>query len=131
MNLSELFEKNSKVSAINSGQGKKTFLKKKVFSILYVEEQKTIADLCIPIGVSIPTITRIMQELKDEGWVTELGTGESRGGRRPVYFGLNPGARFIVGIEITSKYLRINIFDLKNRRKRNRTKEHKSVPGST
>ncbi len=115
MNLSELFEKNSKVSAINSGQGKKTFLKKKVFSILYVEEQKTIADLCIPIGVSIPTITRIMQELKDEGWVTELGTGESRGGRRPVYFGLNPGARFIVGIEITSKYLRINIFDLKNR----------------
>ncbi len=114
MNLSKLFENGSHHSDRNNGTGKKVFLKKKIFNILYLEGKKTIADLCIPAGVSIPTMTRIMQELMDEGWVIELGTGKSRGGRRPVYFGLNPEARFIVGIDITRKYTRINIFNLEN-----------------
>jgi hypothetical protein len=33
--------------------------------------------------------------------VTELGTGESRGGRKPVFYGLNPSVRYILGIEMT------------------------------
>jgi N-acetylglucosamine repressor len=51
----------------------------------------------------------------DEGWVIELGTGESRGGSKPVFFGLNPDARYILGIDITRKDTRVNIFNLQNR----------------
>ncbi|TVR71035.1 MAG: ROK family transcriptional regulator [Marinilabiliales bacterium] len=115
MNLSKLFENKSSLPVKNNGSGKKLLLKKKIFGLLYLEGPKTIADLCIPAGVSIPTMTRIMHELIREGWVAELGTGESRGGRRPVFFGLNPEARRIIGIDITRKYIRINIFDLRNR----------------
>lgn len=90
-------------------------LKKQIFSILYLESSKTIADLCHPVNVSIPTMTRLMHELINEGWIVELGAGESRGGRKPVFYGLNPFIRYILGIEISRKYTRINIFDLHNR----------------
>jgi N-acetylglucosamine repressor len=60
-------------------------------------------------------MTRIMHELIDEGWVLELGTGDSRGGRKPVFYGLNPSIRYILGIEMTKRYTRINIYDLHNK----------------
>jgi len=115
MHLSKLFENSKNSSLKGTGGTRKLFLKKQIFCILYLEEHKTIADLCIPLGVSIPTMTRIIHELIDEGWVAELGTGESRGGRRPVFYGLNPSVRYILGIEMTRKYTRINIFNLQNR----------------
>lgn len=115
MHLSKLFENNGNTSLKNKGSTRKLFLKKQIFSILYIEDSKTISDLCIPVNVSIPTMTRIMHELMDEDWVIELGTGESRGGRKPVFYGLNPSARYILGIEMTRKYTRINVFNLKNK----------------
>ncbi len=115
MHLSKLFENQGESSLKKNGSTRKLVLKKQIFSILYLEEQKTIADLCGPVAVSIPTMTRIMHELMDEGWVIELGAGESRGGRRPVFYGLNPSVRYILGIEMTKRYTRINVFDLQNR----------------
>ncbi len=115
MHLSKLFEKNKISSPGKTGKIKNLFLKKQIFSILYHNERKTIADLCIHVGISIPSMTRIMHELMDEGWVSELGTGESSGGRRPMLYGLNPTVRYILGIEITRKYTRINAFNLQNK----------------
>jgi N-acetylglucosamine repressor len=115
MDLSKLFENNGDQTLKKNGHSRKLLLKKKIFSILYLEDKKTIADLCIPVNVSIPTMTRVMHELMDEDWVVELGAGESRGGRKPVFYGLNPFIRYIIGIEITRKYARINSFDLANR----------------
>lgn len=94
---------------------KKLLYKKQIFNILYLENKKTIADLCVPAGVSIPTMTRLMQELMEEGWVIELGAGLSRGGRRPVFYGLNPVARYILAIEIAIRYTRINLYSLDNK----------------
>ncbi len=115
MDLSKLFDNNTDQARITNGTTRKLILKKKIFSILYLESNKTIADLCTPVNVSIPTMTRIMRELIEEEWVEELGTGDSRGGRKPVFYGLNPFIRYVIGIEITRKYTRINIFDLHNR----------------
>lgn len=115
MYLSKLFENTNDSVRKKNGNARKLLLKKQIFSILYLEDHKTIADLCIPVSVSIPTMTRIMQELIEDGWVLELGTGESRGGRKPVFYGLNPRIRYILGIEMTKKYTRINIFDLQNK----------------
>ena len=115
MDLSKLLGNLTDTARIRNGTARKLILKKKIFSILYLEGSKTIADLCSPVNVSIPTMTRLMQELITEEWVLELGTGESRGGRKPVFYGLNPFVRYVIGIEITRKYTRINIFDLHNR----------------
>jgi len=49
-----------------------------------------------------------------EGLVREKGVGHSIGGRRPNLFGINPEARFVVGIKIGMKSTEIAIFDLKN-----------------
>lgn len=114
MNLSKLF-KDKSIASKNYGSVKKLLLKKRIFSILYFEEKKTIADLCVPSGVSIPTMTRIMNELKQEGWVLELGTGKSRGGRKPVFYGLNPSSSYVLGVEMTKKYTRANIYNLHNK----------------
>lgn len=115
MNLSKLFENNGNFPLRDSASARKLLYKKQIFNILYLENRKSIADLCNTVSVSVPTMTRIMHELMDEGWVKELGTGKSRGGRRPVFFGLNPDVRYILGIELTKKYTRINIFDMHNR----------------
>jgi N-acetylglucosamine repressor len=115
MDLSKLLGNFTDTARLKNGTTRKLILKKKIFNILYLEGSKTIADLCSPVNVSIPTMTRIMQELIAEEWVIELGTGESRGGRKPVFYGLNPYIRYLIGIEITRKYTRINIFDLHNR----------------
>lgn len=114
MNLSKLFADKSAIALKNNGNVKKLLFKKLICSILYFENQKTIADLCIPSGVSIPTMTRLMNELKQEGWVLELGTGKSRGGRKPVLYGLNPSASYVLGVEMTKKYTRANIYNLHN-----------------
>ncbi len=58
---------------------KKLSLQKQIVEIFYTQGHKTIADLCVPAQVSIPTMTSIMNELIDEGWVKRFGIVDSRG----------------------------------------------------
>lgn len=78
---------------------KKFLLKMQIVESLYMDGQKTISELCNITNNSIPTLTSLLNELSNAGWVKNYGIGESKGGRRPSLYGLLPTAGYIVGVE--------------------------------
>lgn len=93
---------------------KRSILTTQIINIIYKEGLKTIAELCEATHNSIPSITHIMNEQTDAGLVKSFGIGESKGGRKPVLFGLNENAGYVISIEVSRKYTRIAIFNLHN-----------------
>ena len=59
--------------------------------------RKVIAD---EVGLTQSTVTNIIHELIEGGYVIETGKGESDGGRRPVFLQLNAKAGYAIGIEL-------------------------------
>jgi predicted NBD/HSP70 family sugar kinase len=51
-------------------------------------------------GLTGASITRIVRQLLDDGLITEIGLGESTGGKRRTLLQLNPAARMAVGVEL-------------------------------
>lgn len=69
--------------------------------------ENTLAELGKEMDLSVPTITKLVSELMDEGFVIDFGKQETNGGRRPNIYGLNPDSGYFVGVAI--KRFRINI----------------------
>jgi len=65
-------------------------------------------------GLTPPTITGIIRELLDIGFVSEVGLGTSQGGRRPMKLKFNAKAGYVIGVEVTSHETVIVIADLEN-----------------
>jgi glucokinase-like ROK family protein len=99
---------------INGPNYKKYLLKKTVLEIFYREGHQTIADLCEATNNSIPTITNLMNELTVEGWVSNFGIGQSKGGRKPILYGINADYGYIFGIDLSRQFTRFCIFNLHN-----------------
>lgn len=110
-------KKSSKKQKENKGNTqniKKTILTKFVVDIFYNEGLKTISELCELTNNSIPSMTNIMTELTEKGLVRNFGIGESKGGRKPSLYGLNPSAGAVMAVDISRKFTRLGIFDLHN-----------------
>ncbi|MBR2962125.1 MAG: MarR family transcriptional regulator, partial [Alistipes sp.] len=67
---------------------KNNLIKRSIIAYMAVNGESTLAELTKELRISIPTITKLVQELVDEGIVTDLGKVETPGGRRPNVFGL-------------------------------------------
>jgi len=70
------------------------------------------ADLAEQTGLTRPTVSAVVAELLEEGWVEELGTGESSGGRPPILLRFNPQARWVIGAELGAGHVRAVLADL-------------------
>ncbi|MFZ5823989.1 MAG: ROK family transcriptional regulator [Bacillota bacterium] len=70
------------------------------------------ADLAEQTGLTRPTVSAVVAELLEEGWVEELGTGESSGGRPPILLRFNPQARWVIGAELGAGHVRAIMSDL-------------------
>ncbi|MGQ9628926.1 MAG: ROK family transcriptional regulator [bacterium] len=66
-------------------------------------------------NLSKPTVTRILRELREEGYIREMGVGESGGGRPPVLYGFDPHSRFVVGVDFEIPGVRIVVVNLEGR----------------
>ena len=71
----------------------------------------SLADLARELGTSIPKVSRIVGELIQEGYLTELGKQESASGRKPSLYGLNPGAGYFVGIDVNGTSIAVAVAD--------------------
>jgi glucokinase-like ROK family protein len=67
----------------------------------------TLSELGKEMDLSVPTITKLVSELIDEGYVIDFGKVETAGGRRPNIYGLNPDSGCFLGVDI--KRFRINL----------------------
>src|SRR5437667_3571593 len=67
-------------------------------------------------GLSAPTVGTLCSQLIRSGVVTDLGTGPSRGGRRPAFMEFNARHGFVAGIDIGPTKTRLAIGDLRGER---------------
>ena len=78
---------------------KNNIIKRNIIAYMAVNGESTLAELTKELRISVPTITKLVQELCDEGIVTDLGKVETPGGRRPNVFGLTNTAIYFAGYE--------------------------------
>lgn len=69
--------------------------------------ENTLSELGKEMDVSVPTVTKLVGELIEEGFVVDFGKQETNGGRRPNIYGVNPDSGYFIGVDI--KRFRINI----------------------
>lgn len=111
MNLSILLEypEDISLSAL-----KMTKLKKSIIKRITLTGEATIAELSKETDFSIPTVTKMITELIEEGIVFETGKVDTAGGRRPSLYGINPKACYYLGVEVKKTCLNIGIQDFNN-----------------
>ena len=73
----------------------------------------SIADFSRELGVSVPTITKALNDLIEDGYLQDEGKIDTKGGRRPSIFGLNPNAGYFIGIDVARQHFHIAIADFK------------------
>ncbi len=83
---------------------KKSQQRRKVLLGLYRLGTGTLAQLAKNLHNSVPSVTSIVEELIEEGWVTASGPATATGnfGRPPVLFGLNVRRNFVVVLDIST-----------------------------
>ena len=92
---------------------KNTLLKKTILFLCIEHGEHSISALSDAIGASVPTVTKLIGELIDEGFMTDLGKSGTSGGRRPSIYGLNPEAGYFVGVDIRNTHACIAVTDFK------------------
>lgn len=66
-------------------------------------------------GLTKATVSNLVQELLHDDLVTEIGTGQSSGGRKPMLLLFKQDAGYAIGIELGIDYLRAALTDLQGR----------------
>lgn len=100
-------------SFINHCDSKNSILKQKMLGLCINEGNYCIAEMSRELGTSIPTITKLVGELIEDGFIEETGKQDTNGGRRPSIYGLNPSAGYFVGVDIRRHFINIAITNFK------------------
>lgn len=90
--------------------------KRKIIKQLFLYGAMTNTDLGQYVKLSTPKIISLLNELKIEGLIEELGQGNSSGGRRPNLYGNREDAFYIIGISINIYKTSVSIFNAKNQK---------------
>ncbi len=93
---------------------KKTSHKKQILRAIYFSGPLSNSELSKLIKLSTPKINSLLVELIEDGLVTDLGRGDSSGGRRPNIYGLVEDGFYVVGITINITRTIISIFNANN-----------------
>lgn len=92
---------------------KNAAIKRQILELSIENGSFSIADVSKEITVSVPTVTKLINELIEEGFMQDLGKQGTSGGRRPSIFGLNPDAGFFVGVDVARQHFHIAVTDFK------------------
>lgn len=92
---------------------KSAVLKKQILSLCITNGNYSIADLSEELGASVPTVTKLVVELLEAGYLLDLGKQGTSGGRRPSIYGLNPDAGHFIGIDCGHHHINIAIVNFK------------------
>ena len=73
----------------------------------------TLTDLSKELDLSVPTVTKFVMEMCDEGYIIDYGKLETSGGRHPNLYGLNPESGYFVGVDIKKFAINIGMINFK------------------
>jgi DNA-binding MarR family transcriptional regulator len=89
------------------------------------------ADIARATALQRSTVSTIVEELKDEGLIEEIGAGRSTGGRRPTLLRLRAAGATAIGVDITPSLTTVALSDLVGRVIAREEFENSSRPDET
>lgn len=99
--------------------GNNRFLKKYnqtgILDLIRVHKAVSRAELSQLTGLSPTATGAIVSSLLEKDYIHETGTGQSKGGRRPVLLELKPGSYCSVGIDLDVNYINVMLIDITGR----------------
>ena len=104
--------KQSIFKELESGN-KNTIIKKNIITHYIYNGSSTITDLSKELDLSVPTVTKFIAEMSEEGYIKEFGKLETSGGRHPILYGLNPDSGYFIGVDINKFSVNIGIINFK------------------
>nr|WP_294786651.1 ROK family protein [uncultured Flavobacterium sp.] len=111
MNLKDLLD----ISKDNSLSGQKWhMLRQSIVKRLLSAGNATIAEISSELQSSVPTVTKAVNELLQEGTVVDMGKITNSGGRRPSLYSINPTCAFFLGVEVGRTHMSIGLQNIKN-----------------
>ena len=90
---------------------KNALIKQRIINYYIYNGSSTIPDLSKELDLSIPTVTKLINEMCEEGYINDHGKHSTIGGRHPNLLRLNPESCYFIGVDIQKFTL---IFDLIN-----------------
>lgn len=88
-------------------------LKREIIRLFITGGNFSITDLSKEMNLSVPTVTKLIGELINEGFVSDFGKQGTNGGRKPNVYGLNPNAGYFVGVDITKDSIGLGLITFK------------------
>jgi predicted NBD/HSP70 family sugar kinase len=85
---------------------------KEIYSLIRRKGIVSKIDLLDQSGMAVSTLTRLLEELTDQGLILESGYGASTGGRRPILYQMNPTYAYVFGLEISRTLSKLVLIDL-------------------
>ncbi len=96
---------------ISGTEYKNSILKKNILIYMAKFGEVTIADLARELNISVPSVTKLVTELKEDGYLEDNGKIETSGGRRPNVFGLAADAFYFLGVDVRRRRIDIALLD--------------------
>ena len=93
---------------------KSTPLKNLIIKHLYFDKGQSCAELSEILDISLPSTSKAINELIEEGLVIEDGYARSSGGRRPLVYSIKADALFMLTVAMDQFSTRIQLVDLLN-----------------
>jgi glucokinase-like ROK family protein len=84
----------------------------KILSIVRENKHISRTQLAKLTGLSLPAVSRIIGMLIEQGYVREIGLGDSKGGRKPVMLETIPEAGFVIGVDLGGTSVRAALVNL-------------------
>lgn len=92
---------------------KNALIKKKIITHYIYNGSSTITDLSKELDLSIPTVTKFISEMNEDGYINDYGKLETSGGRHPSLYGLNPESGYFIGVDIKKFAVNIGLINFK------------------
>lgn len=100
-------------SFLGDSSNKNAFIKREILRLCIEHDESSISYFSKTLGISVPTITKLIGELMDDGFILDEGKIGTSGGRRPSIYGLDPSAGYFVGIDVARHHFHVAITDFK------------------
>ncbi|MDO4165470.1 MAG: ROK family transcriptional regulator, partial [Bacteroides sp.] len=92
---------------------KNALLKKRIITHYIYNGSSTITDLSKELDLSVPTVTKFISEMCEDGYINDYGKLETSGGRHPSLYGLNPSSGYFIGVDIKKFAISIGLINFK------------------
>jgi predicted NBD/HSP70 family sugar kinase len=83
----------------------KNNIKKQIYKYIHLHKRASKNEMLQVFHLPQTTLTRIVYELHDKGYIYNDGKGEPTGGRPPTYYAVLPDAAYVIGIDISRTHV--------------------------